>query len=162
MSAPDLDWIEVLGTSSTLPNAGFCTRSLWTATASKNSSTASSGIDGSPSSKWTTGSAQAVGDYYQIDFGGVVKLSDFEIDNSGLTSSDYAGTVGIFTSQDGVTFSTVPADTSTGDVKTVFSMIPETLRAIRIKVIKTASSKPFSVGELRIEDNADGDSGCQL
>jgi hypothetical protein len=28
--APDLDWIEVVGTSSTLPTTGLCTPSLWT------------------------------------------------------------------------------------------------------------------------------------
>jgi hypothetical protein len=162
MSAPDLDWIEVLGTSSSLPNAGFCTPSKWTVTAGKNGSSAPNAVNGNGTDRWTTGSAQAVGDYYQIDFGGMVKLSALQLDNSQSSSSDYADSVGVFTSQDGTTFSNVAAKVSTGGSKTVFQMTQESVRAIRIKIVGTSRTNYWSIPELSIINDVNGKAGCQL
>jgi hypothetical protein len=161
MTAPDLDWIEVLGTESTLPNAGFCTPSKWSVTASKNGSGAPAATDSNLTNRWTTNSQQAVGDYFQVDFGGMVKLSAFQLNNTQTSSGDVPGTLGVFTSQDGVNFSNVPATTATGAATTVFKMTQETLRAVRIKILGTTNSSWWSVAELQTISDSNGP-GCQL
>ena len=150
-AAPDLDWIEVVTTDSTLPATGLCQPSMWTLSASDNSAAADNGIDGDLTARWTTASTMQVGDYYQIDFQGAVKLSTVTLDNTQTSGGDYAGTLALYTSQDGVTFSSTPVDTSPGAAgQTVFSFPQESMRAIRIKVT-AARSAWWSIGEIQTD-----------
>jgi hypothetical protein len=153
--APDLDWIEVVGTSSTVPNTGLCQQSLWNVTTNIAGDTDTSLLqNGSGSTRWTSNRAQQVGDYIQVDFQGLVNVSTITLDNSNDGSAgDYPGTIGAYTSQDGTNFSSTPVVTVNGaNNKTVISFTQENMRAIRLK-ITSARSPWWSVGELTTDCN---------
>ena len=154
-AAPDLDWIEVLGTTSSVPSAGLCTPSMWDVTASVNGDQADGAVDGNLTTRWSTGRNMANGDYLQIDFQGIVSLSAITLNNSGTSGKDYPGTVSVFTSQDGKTFNSTMVDSSPGSAtQTVLNFPQETMRAIRIKVTSPSSSNWWSIGEIKTD--------CQL
>ena len=151
-NAPDLDWIEVVGTTSSLPATGLCQPSLWAVSASVNNGQSNLAVDGDLTSRWTTGRAMANGDYYQIDFQGNVKMSNITMDNTQSGSNDYPGTIAVYTSQDGVNFNSVAVDSSPGAAgKTVFSFTQNSLRAIRIKVTSASSGNWWSIGEVQTD-----------
>jgi hypothetical protein len=139
--APDLDWIEVVNSDSTVPQTGLCQPSLWNVTASVNSSDASNAVSSSGSDRWSTNRAMKVGDYYQIDFTGTVHLSTLTMDNRGGSPNDFPATYAVYSSSDGCTFSSTPFATGSGTpTQTVISFPEETVRAIRIKVTATTSN----------------------
>ena len=154
-AAPDLDWIEVLGTESTLPSTGLCQESMWNVTSSVNSGAVASAVDSNLTNRWTTARAMQAGDYYQIDFTGTVNLTTITLDNSQDGSAgDFPGVVAVYTSQDGVTFSPTPVDTSPGaSGHTVLSFPSEAMRAIRIQVVTANSNSNawWSIGEIETD-----------
>jgi hypothetical protein len=148
--APDIDWIEVVDTSATVPSTGLCQPSLWNITTSANTSTASIAVNGNSGDRWTTSRSQQTGDYYQIDFTGTVNLSTVTLNNnSDGATNDYPGTYAVYTSQDGVTFGATPVATGPGAPgQTIISFTQESLQAIRIKVTGARTSNWWSIGEI--------------
>jgi hypothetical protein len=148
--APDLDWIEVVDSGSSVPSTGLCEPALWKVTASVNSSTASEIVDGDGAQRWTTGSSSVNGQYVQIDFTGNVNLSTITLDNSKVGSGDYPSTFAVYSSTDGSTFSSTPFATAPGAAgKTIISFTQESVRAIRIKATaNTPSNGWWSIGEV--------------
>jgi hypothetical protein len=148
--APDVDWLEIVntGTSCQAAATGTCNKAGWTETASVNSSNAASGDDGSYSTRFTTGRAMAVGDYYQVTFGGTVYLDSITLDNTQVGSNDYAAAVDLYGSTDGTTFDTMPFATGTGSSHMTISFSKRLVKAVRAKV-KTANSNGnwWSIGE---------------
>jgi hypothetical protein len=156
-AAPDLDWIEVVGTTSSVPNTGLCTPSLWKVTTNiSGDADTSLLVDGTGSSRWTSNRGQQVGDYIQLDFQGLVNLSTITLDNSNDGSGgDYPATYAVYTSQDGSSFSGTPVTTGSGGLnKTVISFTQENLRAVRIQ-ITGARSPWWSVGAVQTDCNLD-------
>jgi hypothetical protein len=154
--APDLDWIEVVNTSSTVPNTGVCTTQLWSGSASVNNGASGGADDGDLTTRWTTGRAMQNGDYFQEDFGGNVTLSSITLNNSNDGSSgDYPKTLGLFTSQDGTNFSSVPVATFSGATNSSVSFTSDPVRAIRVKILDTGGNTAWwSIGEVQ--------AGCSL
>jgi hypothetical protein len=68
-------------------------------------------IDGNQGTRWSTGGAQGPGQYYQIDFGGYVQLSQVNFNSAGSVG-DYARGVELAVSADDVDFSRVIAAVS--------------------------------------------------
>jgi hypothetical protein len=154
--APDLDWIEVVGTTSTVPTSGVCTPSLWKVTTNVSGSTSTTAVnDSNTSDRWTSARAQKNGDYLQIDFQGLVNISNITLDNTNDGwSGDYPATVAMYTSQDGVNFNPEPdATASGGSGKTVLSFAQENLRAIRIVNTSPRSGPWWSIGEMTTDCN---------
>ena len=149
--APDLDWIEVVDVNSSVPSTGLCQPALWNVTTSISGAIGLPAIvDGILTNRFTSNRAMQVGDYVQIDFTGNVNLSRITLDNSsdGATS-DFPGTYAVYSSQDGVTFSSTPFATGPGTASsTVISFSPESVRAVRIQVTSALSSNWWSIGEL--------------
>jgi hypothetical protein len=155
--APDLDWIEVLGTDSALPTTGFCTPSLWKVSASVNGSNAGTVIDGG-TDRWSTGRPMQAGDYFQVDFQGMVKLSSITLDNSNGSSTDFPSKFVVFSSQDGTTWGNVPADAMVPSAsgtsgKTVINFGVEAVRAVRIQVLTPNSNAGlyWSIGSIQTD-----------
>jgi hypothetical protein len=151
--APDLDWIEIVNTDSSVPSTGLCQPSLWNVTASANGTAAAVAVDGNGTNRWTTNRSMQTGDYYQIDFTGNVRLSTLTLDNTNDGSgNDYPATVAVYPSQDGVNFSPSPLATVAGaSAKTVITFTQESLRAVRIQVLSARTSNWWSLGEIETD-----------
>src|SRR5260370_38573271 len=70
------DWMNPLGEFA-------LDRTGWTATASVNSSTAGNALDGDSTTRWTTGAAQAGGEWFQVDMGSPTLLNRVYVTTAG-------------------------------------------------------------------------------
>ena len=108
------------------------------------------------STRWSSGTGSYAGQYVQVDFTGTVNLSTITLDNSNDGSTnDFPGTYAVYTSQDGVNFSTTAVATGSGSAgKTVISFTQEPLRAIRIQATSTNGSGGWwSIGDIQTDCN---------
>jgi hypothetical protein len=154
-SAPDLDWIEVIGAS-----ANYCDHSRWAVSASSSTSGTSTdaalnSIDNDDVSRWSSGRYQDGTDWFKVDFGGLVTMSNLTLTNGAYDPNDYPGSVALYGSTDGVTFSSVAFATASGAPQTVVTFPTQTLRAVKLKQVGTANRTHYwSIHEL--------DTDCQL
>jgi hypothetical protein len=135
--APDIDWIEVIGAS-----ANFCDQSRWAVSASASSSKdpALNAIDKYDVSRWTTGRGQDGTDWFQVDFGGYVTMSNLTLTNGGYDPNDYPGQVALYGSMDGVNFGSAIATVSGATNQSIITFPSQTFRAIRLKQVGTSNS----------------------
>jgi hypothetical protein len=138
LDPPDIDRIEVLP-NPTIAGTDFCDRSHWEATASVTAgdgSGAKGAIDGDLKTRWASNRDQDGSDWYQLDFGGLVKLSMVTLDNSQAFPNDYPGKYAIYGSVDGLTFDAGPFAWGDGAPnKTVASFKERSVRAIKIQQV---------------------------
>ncbi len=118
-------------------------------------------IDGILVSRWSSGAVQTPGQYYQVDFGGYVRLSQVLLDSTGSTG-DHPRGYQAETSRDGLDFSTVIAsgslDDTAHDVVTI-DFAPRAIRYMRIE-LTTSSASWWSVHEIHVACQIpDGDGG---
>ena len=156
--------------ASTVPSTGICQPNLWNVTSSVSGSSTASLVDGfvnvnsvsgvwSPvtSTRWTSGTNNYVGQYVQVDFTGIVNLSTITLDNSADGSpNDFPGVYAVYTSQDGVTFSTTAVATGAGSAnKTIISFTQEAVRAVRIKATSNVGNSGgwWSIGDIQTDCN---------
>ncbi|HEX4403259.1 MAG TPA: discoidin domain-containing protein, partial [Polyangia bacterium] len=99
--------------------------------------------------RWTTNSGSYAGQYVQIDFTGSINLSRITLDDSQTSGGDYPGAYAVFSSSDGVNFSSTPFVTGSGTSgQTVISFQQENIRAIRIQATSTTNGGWWSIGEI--------------
>jgi hypothetical protein len=137
------------------PPVNYCDRSHWTATASASYTMAPAGppiqgIDGNLTTKWTSGRSQDGTDFYQVDFGGTVKLTKITLDDTGDNSAaDFPLMYQVYGSTDGTTFGATPFVTGSGTANSTMITFPEqTVRAVRIRELGT-KAEWWSIGELQ-------------
>ena len=110
------------------------------------------GIDGNLTTRWTSGRSQDGTDFYQVDFGGTVKLTKITLDNTmdGKNApADFPTGYQVFGSTDGTTFRGTPFVTGSGTVNSTIITFPQqTVRAIKIKEVG-AKVTWWSIGELQ-------------
>jgi hypothetical protein len=108
------------------------------------------GIDGSLTTRWTSGRGQDGTDFYQVDFGGTVKLTKITLDDTGDNSTgDFPLMYQVFGSTDGTTFGATAFITGNGAASSTVIAFPErSLRAIKIREIGT-KAEWWSIGELQ-------------
>ena len=168
-TAPDLDWIEVVDVASTVPVdrplpakpverhvLGQRQRRQPRRRLCQPQQRLPRRVDPATSTRWTSGTASYTGQYVQVDFTGTVNLSTITLDNSNDGSAnDFPGTYAVYTSQDGVTFSTTPVATGSGAAnQTIISFTQEAVRAIRIKAMATNGSGGWwSIGNIQTDCN---------
>jgi hypothetical protein len=154
LTAPQIDRISIERTSITSTTANACDRHAWKASASVFSGSGGAGaaIDGDLKSAWSTNHLQNGTDWFEIDFGALVKLAKITLDDSQTAPDDYPGGYAVSSSLDGVTFEATPFVTGAGtDSKTVIAFSQRTVRAIRIR--QTGSSRGadwWQIGELQV------------
>ena len=152
---------------------GSCERGQWvvTASASAPNNPPAFAVDGLPPTRWSTGAGQAVGQYFQVDFGGLVVIDRIALDDSFGTNEhlDYPRGVDVLGSADGINFATTLASgsyaTDPGAIVTL-SFAPATTRAIRMQLTTGVPSLWWSIHELEVgcqRTDADGgaDGGAQ-
>ena len=132
------DWMSPLGEFAV-------DRTGWSATASSGS--AVDAIDGSGTTRWTTGAAQAGNEWLQIDLGAPTLFNRLSVDNRNFTS-DHPRGYDISVSSNGTTWTSIAAAAGAEPV-TSASFNPQVARYVRIA--QTAVSVSWwSVGELNL------------
>ena len=103
---------------------GSCDPLNWMVSASSSSPNDPPGgaIDGVLSTRWSTGAGQANGQYFELDFGGFVRLSEITLDNTG-SPGDHPRGYEVRTSRDDADFSTVIASGMPGDALPVNNLV---------------------------------------
>jgi len=122
-------------------------RSGWTATASVASSSATNALDGSQSTRWTTGTAQAAGQWFQLDAGSIIQTNG--IDLTAGTTGDQPQSYNAQTSLDGTNWTTV----ASGSGLTAESQIAwdtTYARYVRITLTGAAASNYWSITEANL------------
>ena len=127
----------------------------WTATANPPGPTdpcctgdvAASAVDGDASTRYSTGTGQAPGQYLQVDFGKAIQARQVVFD-TGVSTGDYPRQYTVATSNDGVHWTTaVAAGHGTGQLTTV------ALRGAPVRYVRTtltaASGNWWSVADVR-------------
>ncbi len=138
--------LDYAGNGSAVSNAIEATtkeridRTLWSASASHNNGSAGNGIDGNASSRWSSGAAQSVGMWYQIDTGpGDKAYNKLVLDTAG-SGGDYARGFSVTVSDDGVNWS-APVATVNGASAILTATFPEqSAKYVRVTVTKTAGN----------------------
>jgi glucosylceramidase len=118
----------------------------WTATADPGADSAASAVDGDASTRYTTGTAQASGQYLQADFGRTVAARQVVFD-TGVSTGDYPRGYTVSVSTDGVNWSTAASGQGTGQ----FTAVNLSGAPVRyVKMTLTASSGSWwSVADVR-------------
>lgn len=124
-------------------------RSNWTTSASSTESGGSTAnaVDGSYSNRWSTGAAQASGQWFKVDLGSNQWFNHMVMD-SGSNVNDYARDFIVEVSYDNTNWKTVANGEGTGPVVTSNFSIVEA-RYIRV-TLKDSSSSWWSISEFRV------------
>jgi hypothetical protein len=151
--APDLDRIVMMSSSTSVSPVDHCSRPTWLATASITAGDGSGpigAIDGNLETRWANNRHQDGTDWFQVDFGGSVKLTNITL-NTQIYPGDYPGTFEVFGSADGIIFSATPFATGTGTVgSTVINFSQQTVWAIKINQTGSSrSSNWWQIAELQ-------------
>ncbi|MFG2041268.1 discoidin domain-containing protein [Dactylosporangium sp. NPDC048998] len=118
-----------------------------TATSSPAGPDAGLAVDGDASTRWSSGTAQAPGQYLQVDLGAPRSFRRVAID-SGASIGDYARGWQLSTSDDGTAWRTVAQGAGTGQLTTVDLA---STRARFLRVTSTASAGNWwSIADIRL------------
>lgn len=151
--APDLDRIVVMSSSTPVSPVDHCNRLTWQATASITVGDGSGpigAIDGNLETRWANNRYQDGTDWFQVDFGGSVKLTNITL-NTQIYPNDYPGAFEVFGSADGIVFNPTPFATGTGTVgSTVIDFSQQNVWAIKIiQMGSSHSSNWWQIAELQ-------------
>jgi hypothetical protein len=146
------------GMAGSSPDAGasvnYCDRIHWKATASVTGGDGAGpigGIDGSLTTRWGNNKSQDGTDWYQVDFGGQIKLRNITLNNTQAYPDDYPGAYAVYGSSDGVAFDANPFVTGNGTTNsTVINFSERTMRAVKIKQTGTSrNANWWQIGEFQ-------------
>jgi hypothetical protein len=126
-------------------------RTGWTASASLASTTASSALDGNVSTRWTTGAAQAPGQWFEVNLGSpqVFNLLSLDAGSAGDRPSSYE----VFVSNDGASWGS-PIATGSGGSQIVTVGFAQ-VTAQYLQVVQTGTSPTsnwWSIAELTLQN----------
>ncbi|RTE08217.1 discoidin domain-containing protein [Paenibacillus whitsoniae] len=110
-------------------------RTTWTATASHGAAQAGNALDGNASTRWTTGTAQVNGQYYQVDMKANRTFNRLVLDTTG-SSGDYPRKYEVYVSTDGSSWGSAISSGS-GSMVTTIDFPVQIARYIR--VVQTGS-----------------------
>ncbi|WP_411699613.1 discoidin domain-containing protein [Conyzicola sp.] len=105
--------------------------------------------DGKVESRWTTGAAQAVGQWFRIDLGAARTFTAIEL-NSGSRSGDFPRGYTVQVSNDGVNWGPQVAAGNGTSHQTRIGTGANTARYIRVQLTSAWSGNWWTVGEVRI------------
>ena len=132
------DWMSPLGEFA-------ADRTGWTVTASAG--TAANALDGSGTSRWTTGANQAGGEWIRLDLGANTLFNRLTVDNTS-NAGQWPRALNIETSTNGTTWTSVATQAGTDGLTTV-KFTPQVARYVRATQTGTAAT-PWSVGEINL------------
>jgi hypothetical protein len=124
-------------------------RTGWTVSASLDSGTASSAIDGSECTRWMTGVGQAAGQTFTLNMGSAYKFSQIQIDNTN-DPNDYPGSYAVYASSDGLTWGSAIANGNGSGPVTTVSFPEQNAQYIEIQITSNANANWWSLDEIRV------------
>lgn len=108
-------------------------------------------LDGSMTTAWTPGAAQAAGQYLQVDLGSARTFDEIELD-SGESGGDYARVYSVTTSTNGSTWTEVAR--GNGQTRDSRIAVPsQTARYLRVTLTAPWSANWWTVRELRLHNS---------
>lgn len=132
------DWMSPLGEFA-------ADRTGWSATASAGS--AANALDGSGTSRWSTGANQAGSEWLRLDLGANTLFNRLSVDNTSF-AGDHPRNLNIETSTNGTTWVSVANQPGADGVTTV-KFSPQVARYVRLTQTSTAAAW-WSVGEVNL------------
>lgn len=132
------DWMSPLGEFA-------ADRTGWNVTASAG--TAGNALDGSGTSRWTTGANQSGGEWIRLDLGANTLFNRLTVDNTS-NAGQWPRSLTVETSTDGSSWSSVASQPGSDGLTTV-KFSPQVARYVRVTQTGTAST-PWSVGEINL------------
>lgn len=126
----------------------YLDRSGWIITASSSSEATSRMVDGDMSTRWSSGRAQAVGDWLQIDLGSE-QTFDTLFMNSGTNWGDYAHGYEVYVSADGENWNEAVASGTGVSPSLAVSFKEQTVRYVKI-VLTVPTDSWWSISELKL------------
>jgi F5/8 type C domain-containing protein len=138
----------------TMSRITFIAATLATADPCCTGDVAANAVDGDASTRYSTGAAQAAGQYLQADFGRAIRVRQVVLD-TGVSTGDYPRGYTVTTSTDGVSWSTAVAS---GQGTGQFTTIPlggAPVRYVRV-TLTAASGSWWSVADVRAYAGARG------
>lgn len=126
----------------------------WTATASSTESGGSpaSALDWNTSTRWSTGQAQAPGQWFQADLGSMQSFDQVSFETQSSNTYDYPRCYQIQVSADATNWNTVRADAGFG-WKEVLSFAPQYARYVRVNQT-CAANNWWSIAEFHVYGEA--------
>jgi F5/8 type C domain len=104
-------------------------------------------LDGEITTRWTTGRAQTGGEWFVVDLGKAVPMSQLVLDDT-MHPTDYPVTYELEASNDGVRFA--PVEKGWGTTVTIVCFRELTARYLRVHQTGTAPEAWWSIDELRV------------
>jgi uncharacterized protein len=140
-----------IGTKTTSPpSAGSpLNRAGWTLTASSAQQEVTNAIDGNIATRWSTGSAQVPGMYFQVDFGTPQTFSRIELAVDESQPFDYPRGYAVYASNDPANLGQ-PITSGVGQKLTSIEVPATTARYVRIVQTGTEASRYWSIYELNV------------
>jgi len=128
--------------------SGALNRSGWIASASSSNKVPSNALDGDPSTRWSTGQAQANGEWFLVDMGSAHSFSSIILD-SGAHDEDYPRGYQVFVSTDGSNWgNAIASGNGSGEFVTI-SFATQSARFIKV-VLTANASNWWSIAEFNV------------
>lgn len=129
---------------------GTLNRLLWVASSSTSGSDSpGNALDGNLSTRWSTGTSQAPGQWFQVDLGAVSTFNKLVL-NSVNSANDYPRGYQVFVSNDGVNWGSSLATGVGSSGTTTITFSPQGARYIRIIQTGSASGTFWSIHEFNV------------
>ena len=125
-------------------------RSGWTASASNTEpgGNPANAIDASLTTRWSSGAAQASGQWFKVDFGGTKAFDEIAI-NANTSTGDYPGTFNVEVSNDNTNWTSVKS--ATGAAQNVIVHVPDQLTERYVRIMLTGSKGNwFSIHDFNV------------
>jgi fibronectin type 3 domain-containing protein len=127
---------------------GPLNRAGWIFSASLSPTTALNAADGSMTTRWTSGTSQANGQWFQVDLGATQTFGKIVLD-AGTSTNDYARGYQVFVSNDGLNWGGAVATGTGSSAVTTINFPQQTARYVR--VVQTGSAGNFwSIHEFQV------------
>jgi hypothetical protein len=125
-------------------------RTGWVASASVTGGTdvAANALDASATTRWSTGVAEAVGQWFQLDLGAAQTFDQIVV----TSNADYARNYQVFVSTDGASWGTAIASGAGTTGSTSISFAPQTKRWVRIQS-NAAAANWWSIYDINLWNN---------
>ncbi len=131
------------------PNDGSLDPTAWTFTTSSAQASAPNAVDGDITTRWSTGTKQAPGQFFQIDLGTTQTFDRIELATDESQPFDGPRGYEVYASNDPTDFGE-PIATGTGDALTVIELDTTTAQHIRITQTGNDAFRWWSIYELDV------------
>lgn len=125
-------------------------RSGWTASASSTEAggSAANAVDASLTTRWSSGAAQASGQWFKVDMGSTRAFDEIAI-NANTSTGDYPGTFNVEVSNDNSTWTSIKS--ATGSTQNVIVHVPDQLTIRYVRVMLTGGKGNwFSIHDFNV------------